>query len=83
MGSLQASLESMKTSAQSLQEELGTDLLSQLSVDDQMEVDRLNDEITTINANSKKVLKDRVKVCKKPKERLKGIVLMDSLNVIR
>ena len=62
LASLQASLESMKTSSSSLKEELGTDLLSQLSSDDQREVDRLNDEITQINLNSKKILKDRVKV---------------------
>lgn len=52
----------MKASSESLKAELGTDLLSQLTVDDQKEVDRLNDDITTINNTSKKVLKDRVKV---------------------
>ena len=59
---LQANLESMKTSAQSLNSELGTDLLSQLSVDDQKEVDSLNDQITFLTNDNKQALKERVKV---------------------
>ena len=53
----------MKTSAQSLQEELGTDLLSQLSVDDQREVDKLNDQIQFLTNENRSALKERVKVC--------------------
>ena len=52
----------MKTTAQSLNEELGTDLLSQLSVDDQHEVDNLNDQVTFLTNDNKQALKERVKV---------------------
>ncbi len=58
----------MKTTAQSLNEELGTDLLSQLSVEDQREVDKLNDQITFLTNENRQALKERVKVSvpKKP-----------------
>ena len=62
LASLQASLESMKTTAQSLNEELGTDLLSQLSVEDQIEVDKLTDQISSLTNENRAALKDRVKV---------------------
>ena len=52
----------MKTTAQSLNEELGTDLLAQLSVDDQREVDKLNDQIQTLTAENRQTLKERVRV---------------------
>ena len=52
----------MRTTAQSLNSELGTDLLSQLSVDDQGEVDSLNDQITFLTNDNKQALKERVKV---------------------
>ena len=52
----------MQTTAQSLQEELGTDLLSQLSVDDQVEVDKLNDQIQFVTNENRSALKERVKV---------------------
>ena len=60
--SLQSSLDSMKTTAQSLNEELGTDLLAQLSVDDQREVDKLNDQIQTLTVENRQTLKERVRV---------------------
>ena len=60
--SLQSSLESMNTTAQSLSEELGTDLLSQLSVEDQHEVDKLNDQVTALTNENKQTLKERIKV---------------------
>lgn len=62
MTSLQSSLDSMKTTAQSLNEELGTDLLAQLSVDDQREVDKLNDQIQTLTTENRTTLKERVRV---------------------
>ena len=62
LASLQASFESMRTSANSLSDELGTDLLSQLTVDDQKEVDRLNDLIQQLTAENKEALTMRVKV---------------------
>lgn len=54
----------MKSSAQSLNEELGTDLLSQLGVDDQKEVDQLNDQIKQLTQENKDALKERIRVCK-------------------
>ena len=63
MASLQASLESMKASEQSLKAELGTALLSTLSSDDQLEVDRLNDEIQELTSTNRHALEERVKVC--------------------
>lgn len=62
LASLQSSLESMKTTAQSLNEELGTDLLAQLSVEDQREVDKLNDQITYLTNENKQALRERIKV---------------------
>ena len=64
MASLQASLESMNASEQSLKAELGTALLSTLSSDDQHEVDRLNDEIQELTAKNRRALEERVKVCR-------------------
>uniref|UniRef100_A0A2K6AMW8 Structural maintenance of chromosomes protein n=1 Tax=Macaca nemestrina TaxID=9545 RepID=A0A2K6AMW8_MACNE len=43
--SLEASLHAMESTRESLKAELGTDLLSQLSLEDQKRVDALNDEI--------------------------------------
>lgn len=62
LGSLQSSLDSMKTTAQSLNEELGTDLLSQLSVEDQREVDKLNDQIAVLTNQNRQALKERIRV---------------------
>ncbi|KAJ8025935.1 Structural maintenance of chromosomes protein 3 [Holothuria leucospilota] len=60
--SLVTNLDAMKASAKSLEDELGTNLLSQLSVADQREVDRLNDEIKSLNAQNKKALNERIKL---------------------
>ena len=60
--SLLSSLESMKTTAQSLNAELGTDLLSQLSVDDQREVDELNDKIQSVTNENRRALNERIRV---------------------
>jgi len=68
LASLQASLESMKASEQSLKAELGTALLSTLSSDDQHEVDRLNDEIQELTATNRRALEERVKVCLKTQQ---------------
>lgn len=48
----------------SLNEELGTDLLSQLSVEDQDEMDKLNDQIKTLTQQNKDSLKERIRVKK-------------------
>ena len=52
----------MRTTAQSLNEELGTDLLSQLSVEDQREVDKLNDQISVLTNENRQALKERIRV---------------------
>lgn len=48
MNELKKHLESLKSTELSLNEEMGTDLLSQLSTDDQTELDTLNDEIKQV-----------------------------------
>ncbi|XP_041476327.1 structural maintenance of chromosomes protein 3-like [Lytechinus variegatus] len=60
--SLNTNLEAMRSTASSLEEEIGTDLLSQLSMGDQREVDSLNDEIKDLNQQNKKALAERVKL---------------------
>ena len=52
----------MKGSAMSLKEELGTDLLSQLSAEDQTEMDLLTDQIKSLTQQNKDSLKERIKV---------------------
>lgn len=55
----------MQGSAASLNEELGSDLLSQLSVEDQGEVDKLNDNIKQLTQQNKEALTERIRVsCK-------------------
>lgn len=57
--SLEASLHAMESTRESLKAELGTDLLSQLSLEDQRRVDDLNDEIRQlqqVRRNAKKLL---------------------------
>jgi len=62
LASLESSLDSMKTTAQSLNEELGADLMAQLSAVDQNEVDSLNDQIAQLTTENKKALKERVRL---------------------
>ncbi|KAK3611250.1 hypothetical protein CHS0354_003879 [Potamilus streckersoni] len=62
VSSLQGSLDAMKATAQSLKEELGTDLLSQLCVEDQQEMDSLTDQIKTLTQQNKDSLKERIKL---------------------
>lgn len=52
----------MQGSAASLNEELGSDLLSQLSVEDQREVDYLNDQIKNLTQQNKEALTERIRV---------------------
>lgn len=52
--SLEASLHAMESTRESLKAELGTDLLSQLSLEDQRRVDDLNDEIRQLQQVSKR-----------------------------
>ncbi|OWK07697.1 SMC3 [Cervus elaphus hippelaphus] len=53
--SLEASLHAMESTRESLKAELGTDLLSQLSLEDQKRVDALNDEIRQLQQASTKI----------------------------
>lgn len=62
MANFQSSLEAMKGTAMSLKEELGTDLLSQLSAEDQGEMDKLNDQIKQLTQQNKDSLKERIRV---------------------
>ncbi|XP_029645024.1 structural maintenance of chromosomes protein 3 isoform X1 [Octopus sinensis] len=62
IASLHTNLEAMKGSAQSLNEELGSDLLSQLSVEDQREVDYLNDQIKTLTTQNKEAFQERIRL---------------------
>ena len=48
MASLQTHCEALKSTKASLEEEMGTQLLSQLSTDDQTEVDQLTDAIKEV-----------------------------------
>ncbi|KAK3095501.1 hypothetical protein FSP39_015420 [Pinctada imbricata] len=59
VASLQSSLEAMQSSASSLNDELGSDLLSQLSVEDQKEVDHLSDQIKVLTQQNKEALTER------------------------
>ncbi|CAG2221323.1 Structural maintenance of chromosomes protein 3 [Mytilus edulis] len=62
VASLHSSLEAMQGSAASLNEELGSDLLSQLSVEDQGEVDKLNDTIKQLTQQNKEALTERIRL---------------------
>ncbi|WAR22164.1 SMC3-like protein [Mya arenaria] len=57
-----SSLEAMQATAMSLKEELGTDLLSQLNVEDQGEMDKLNDQIKNLTQQNKDSLKERIRL---------------------
>uniref|UniRef100_A0A5F8HB88 Structural maintenance of chromosomes protein 3 n=1 Tax=Monodelphis domestica TaxID=13616 RepID=A0A5F8HB88_MONDO len=60
--SLEASLHAMESTRESLKAELGTDLLSQLSLEDQRRVDDLNDEIRLLQQENRQLLNERIKL---------------------
>ena len=60
--SLKSSLESMKGTERSLRQEMGTELLAQLTIEDQREVDKLNDTIQQLTHENSIALKERIKV---------------------
>ncbi|XP_025093657.1 structural maintenance of chromosomes protein 3-like [Pomacea canaliculata] len=62
VSSLQASLQAMQGQAQALKEELGTDLQSQLTMDDQREVDRLTDQITQLTQQNRATWQERIRL---------------------
>lgn len=53
----------MQSTEQSLKSELQQDLLNQLSVQDQAEVDRLNDDIRKLTQENKEAFSERMRVC--------------------
>ena len=62
MASLESSLQAMKGQADALKEELGTELQSQLSVEDQRQVDYLNDQINRLTQENRQAWQERIKV---------------------
>uniref|UniRef100_A0A5K4F4P2 Structural maintenance of chromosomes protein n=1 Tax=Schistosoma mansoni TaxID=6183 RepID=A0A5K4F4P2_SCHMA len=60
LSSLRHDLDQMKYTMESYKVELGTDLLSQLSVQEQREVDRLNDKIQELTREAKDAYKKRI-----------------------
>ena len=62
VSSLQASLQAMQGQAQALKDELGTDLQSQHTMEDQREVDRLSDQITQLTQQNRAAWQERIKV---------------------
>ncbi|KAK7110449.1 structural maintenance of chromosomes protein 3-like [Littorina saxatilis] len=62
VSSLQASLQAMQGQAQALKDELGTALQSQLTMEDQREVDRLTDEIAQLTQQNRAVWQERIKL---------------------
>lgn len=62
MTSLQASLQAMQGQAQALKDELGTELQSQLTMEDQKEVDRLSDQITQLTQQNRAAWQERIRV---------------------
>ncbi|KAA3682014.1 structural maintenance of chromosome 3 (chondroitin sulfate proteoglycan 6), partial [Paragonimus westermani] len=60
LSSLRHDLDQMKYTMESYKVELGTDLLSQLSVQEQREVDRLNDKIQELTRQAKEAYKQRI-----------------------
>lgn len=52
----------MKGQADALKEELGTELQSQLSVEDQRQVDYLNDLINKLTRENRQAWQERIKV---------------------
>ncbi|CAL1280118.1 unnamed protein product [Larinioides sclopetarius] len=62
LASLDSSLKSMQSTEQSLRSELQQDLLNQLSVTDQQEVDRLNDDIRKLTQENKEAFSERMRL---------------------
>lgn len=62
VASLESSLQAMKGQAEALKEELGTELQSQLTVEDQRQVDVLNDLIGKLTQENRGAWQERIKV---------------------
>lgn len=59
---LQTNLAQLKATLEGMQREVGSDLQSQLTDDEQGEIERLNDEIARLNADLKEVSDERIRV---------------------
>ncbi|GLH09602.1 hypothetical protein R5R35_002746 [Gryllus longicercus] len=57
-----SSLEAMKTTKEGLESELHQELMSQLSVQDQLEVDKLNDDIRRLTQENKEAFSTRMRL---------------------
>ncbi|CAG5133454.1 unnamed protein product [Candidula unifasciata] len=62
VASLESSLQAMKGQADALKEELGTELQSQLTVEDQRQVDVLNDQINKLTQENRAAWQERIKL---------------------
>ncbi|CAG5134748.1 unnamed protein product, partial [Candidula unifasciata] len=62
VASLESSLQAMKGQADALKEELGTELQSQLSVEDQRQVDFLNDQINRLTQENRQAWQERIRL---------------------
>ncbi len=62
MNALNATIEQFCAKEESLRSELGSDLVSQLTVEEQTTIDRLNDTIEQITQELKEIIQKRVEV---------------------
>ena len=62
MNALIATIEQFCAKEESLQSELGSDLVSQLTMEEQSTVDRLNDTVEKITQELKEIIRKRVEV---------------------
>lgn len=62
LASLDSSLKAMESTEESLRNELQQELLSQLSVTDQREVDKLNDDIRRLTQENKEAFSERMRL---------------------
>ncbi len=62
MNALNATIEQYSAKEESLRSEIGSDLISQLTVEEQATIDRLNDTIEKITQELKEIIQKRVEV---------------------
>ena len=62
LNTLNATIEQFCAKEESLKSEVGSDLVSQLSIDEQRTVDQLNDTIERITQELKEIIRKRVEV---------------------
>jgi structural maintenance of chromosome 3 (chondroitin sulfate proteoglycan 6) len=62
LNALNATIEQFSAKEESLRSEVGSELVSQLTVDEQATIDRLNDTIEQITQDLKDIIQKRVEV---------------------